>query len=99
MRRAIVRYKLKDGRTQENEDFVRQVYAELAQAAPAGLRYATFKAEDGVTFFHVVSMENGQNPLASLPAFKTFTANIAERCVEPPMTTELEEVGSYNFFA
>jgi len=100
MRRAIVRYRVRQDRVQENEDYVRKVYVELQRTGPAGLRYATFKAADSPTYFHIVSVEteNGNNPLPQTEAFKAFVANIAERCDEPPMTTELEEIGSYNFF-
>ncbi|HEX8942082.1 MAG TPA: hypothetical protein VF785_03025 [Gemmatimonadaceae bacterium] len=33
-----------------------------------------------------------------LSAFKAFTADIKERCEEPPVTAKLTEVGSYEFF-
>src|SRR5258708_39014049 len=101
MRRVIVRYKLKSDRSAENVDYVQKVYAELQSTSPAGLRYATFKAADSPTFFHIASVEteSGENPLNQSEAFKAFTANIRDRCEEPPVTTELDEIGSYNFFA
>ena len=100
MKRIIVRYKVKPDRVQENQEHVQKVFAELLRNGPAGLRYASFKASDSPTFFHIVSIEteNGENPLSQLEAFKAFTANIQERCEEPPVATELEEVGSYRFF-
>jgi len=33
-----------------------------------------------------------------LAAFKAFTAQIKDRCEEPPLPAELTEVGSYRFF-
>jgi hypothetical protein len=100
MRRVLVRYKVKADRVTENEALVRAVYEELGQARPAGFRYATLRGADGVSFFHLASMESedGKNPLAALAAFKAFSENIAERCDEPPQVTELSEVGSYRFF-
>ena len=50
MSKVMVRYKVKPERAQENERLIRAVYEELAQTTPAGLRYATFKLEDGVSF-------------------------------------------------
>jgi hypothetical protein len=79
---------------------VRAVYEELAAAQPDGLRYATFKLGDGVSFVHVASVEteDGQNPLSQVDAFRRFTADVADRCEEQPVTTELSEIGSYRLF-
>src|SRR5258707_11594974 len=100
MRRVIVRYKLKSDCIAENVDYVQKVYAELQSTSPAGLRYATFKATDSPTFFHIASVEteNGENPLNQIEAFKTFSADIRDQCEEPPVATAMEEIGSYNFF-
>ena len=68
MRQLMVRYKVKPELAQENERLVRAVYDELEHSAPAGLRYATFKLEDGVSFVHFASIETdvGHNPLRSM---------------------------------
>ncbi len=95
MRTTIVRYKLKPDRVAEHETLLRAVYAELAQARPPNLRYAAFKQADGVSFVHLSFSDAAQNPLDSIAAFKAFTANIRERCEEPPAPAQLEEVGNY----
>src|SRR4051794_38698506 len=99
-KRVIVRYRVKPEHVAENEELVRAVYAELAQKQPDGLRYATFKLEDGVSFVHVASIEteDGQTPLAKIDAFKAFAADAASRCDEAPVVTEMDEVGSFHFF-
>jgi hypothetical protein len=99
-RRVMVRYKVKPDRVAENEELVRAVYDELHRIQPAGLRYATFKLDDGVSFVHLASTEteDGRNRLSDLPAFKRFQENIGERCDEGPVATELREIGSYRFF-
>jgi hypothetical protein len=53
--------------------------------------------EDGVTFTHIAFTESGHTaPLPNLPAFQRFVSDIAERCEEPPQTTQLsEQVGAY----
>lgn len=96
----MVRYKVEAGRSDENERYIRAVFAQLEREQPAGLRYASFVLPDGVSFVHVASVEtpDGQNPLVALDAFKEFAAAIQERCEEPPVTTVLNEVGSYRFF-
>jgi hypothetical protein len=72
MRRVIVRYRVKPDRVAENEELVRAVYAELAGVQPEGLRYATVKLDDGVTFVHVAVHER-DNPLPGLASFRAFS--------------------------
>jgi hypothetical protein len=91
----MVRYKVKPDRVEENEQLVRAVYDELAATRPAGLRYATFRLEDGVSFVHVASVEGEHNPLADVEAFARFQADVRDRCDEPPVATQLHEVGAY----
>ena len=100
MRTVMVRYKLKTDRVAENEGYVRNVFEQLEREKPLGLRYATFKLDDGVTFVHIATQNSpdGTNRLTELSAFKAFTADIKERCEEPPVSTKLTEVGSYEFF-
>ncbi|HEY3725125.1 MAG TPA: hypothetical protein VGN59_17365 [Acidimicrobiia bacterium] len=99
MSRMMVRYKVKPDQVARNEELVRDVYAELAREQPDGLRYGTFRLDDGVSFVHVVSVEtaDGSNPLPSLPAFQRFVDAIADRLDEGPVTSDLTEIGSYRF--
>ena len=61
MRQVMVRYKVKPERVEENEELVRAVYDELGRTEPAGLRYATFKLDDGVSFVHLaVTRDRGR---------------------------------------
>ena len=73
MRRVMVRYKVKPERAAENEELVRAVYAELHETRPAGLRYATFKLDDGVSFVHLAeTTRTARVQLSQLAAFKRF---------------------------
>jgi hypothetical protein len=96
----MVRYKVKADRVAENEALVTKVFEQLQRERPSGLRYATFKLEDGVSFVHIVSQEapGGRNPLAELSAFKAFAAAVRDRCDGLPVVAELSEIGSYGFF-
>lgn len=100
MKRIMVRYKVKVGRAAENERYIKEVFEQLKRERPAGIRYASFKLEDGVSFVHIASSEaaDGHNPLPELAAFKAFLGGVKERCEEPPVAMELTEVGSYAFF-
>ena len=46
-----------------NEELVRDVYDELPRTRPGGLRYATFRLPDGVSFLHLAETEDRTNPL------------------------------------
>lgn len=100
MKRIMVTYKVKADQAQENQRLVEAVFAELAAKNPGGLRCASFKQEDGVSFVHVVSIEtaDGSNPLEQIDAFDAFTDPIGDRCDIPPQVMPLTDVGTYHFF-
>lgn len=97
MKRLMVRYKVKADRAGENEGLISKVFEQLKSEKLSGVRYASFKLDDGVSFVHIASIEttDGSNPLAELSAFKAFAAQIKDRCEEPPVAVDLTEVGSY----
>lgn len=100
MKRVMVQYKVKVDRADENVRFIEGVFAQLASERPEGLRYASFKLADGLSFVHLASIEttDGSNPLAALAAFRAFVSAIADRCEVPPSTAELHQVGAYRLF-
>ena len=100
MKRVMVRYKVKPDRAGENEALIRNVFDELLQDGPDGLRYASFKLDDGVSFVHIASIEtdDGSNPLSETAAFKDFQAEIKDRCEELPAAVALDTIGSYRVF-
>jgi hypothetical protein len=91
----VIRYRTKPESADENERLVRRVYAELAEQAPDGLRYATFRLDDGVSFLHVAVLENEVNPLSSSAAFAEFQSGIKDRCVEGPTPSDAIVIGDY----
>ena len=96
MKRMLVRYKTKPGRTDENERLVKAVFQELHAKSPEGVRYLALKLSDGA-FVHFVANEaqDGTNPIPGLDAFKAFQQGIKERCLEPPQSAEVTIVGNY----
>lgn len=100
MKHVIVRYKVKPERAAENEELVRAVYAELHETKSAGLHYATFQLDDGVSFVHLAAhdREDGASPLSEVQAFKRFQENINDRCEEGPIASSVREIGSYRLF-
>jgi hypothetical protein len=96
VKRVMVRYRVKPERASENVELVRAIYAELHETRPEGLRYATFKLDDGVSFVHLAEHdEDGPNQLARLASFKHFQEGISERCDEPPVVSEIGTIGAY----
>ena len=100
MKTIMVRYKTSAAHAGTNEALVRAVFEELRARAPAGLRYACHRLPDEGTFIHIATVETpDENPLTTLPSFKAFQSQLKERCVEPPVFTELWVVGSYGMGA
>jgi acyl dehydratase len=95
----VIRYRTKPEHADENERLVRAVFAELAEDAPEGLHYATFRLDDGVSFVHVAVTDGDENPLTSSPAFAAFQAGIGERCAEGPVPADARVIGNFRLLA
>jgi hypothetical protein len=97
MKQVMVRYTTRPDRAEENAQLIREVFESLRKTAPAGITYASYRLDDGVSFVHIASIDDpANNPLQSLAAFKAFTAGIKERCDVAPVTSVLHEVGRYS---
>jgi hypothetical protein len=92
---VVVRYRTRPEAADENARLIEGVFAALADIAPPGFRYTTYRLADRVSFVHVASVGEKDNPLATLPAFAEFQRDLAQRCVEQPMPSEATVVGSY----
>jgi hypothetical protein len=97
---TIVRYRTKPERAEENQALIEKVFGELGTDHPAGLRYASFRLADGVSFVHVASVEtdDGANPLTTTSAFPEFLREIGDRLDEGPSASDATVVGSYRFW-
>jgi hypothetical protein len=94
---VVVRYQTTAEAAEENQRLVEQVYAELAATEPEGLRYATFRLADGVSFVHVSILDAEENPLSKTAAFQEFQRELPQRLVEGPTPSAATIVGSYRF--
>jgi hypothetical protein len=97
---AVVRYQTKPERADENQVLIEEVFGALETSEPDGLRYATFRLADGVSFVHVASIEtdDGTNPLTATPAFTEFVRDISDRLEQGPFASDATTVGSYRFW-
>lgn len=92
----MVRYKTSEEMGDTNAALVRVVFEELRTRALGGIRYASYRLGDGVTFVHIATVATPEdNPLTALPSFKAFQSRLKDRCVESPVVTEVSVVGSY----
>lgn len=91
----VVRYRTNPQDADENERLIRDVFAGLAADSPDGLRYASFRLADGVSFVHVAVLDGDENPLSASAAFAKFQSGIGDRCAEGPAAADATVVGSY----
>jgi hypothetical protein len=95
----MVRATVKEESVADAEEAVRKMFAAVEQAQPKGVRYASCKLADGVTFVALVALDDGiENPLPAVPEWREFQENLEEWRAEPPTLEQLTVVGSYNIF-
>jgi hypothetical protein len=95
--KSVIRYKTKPESADENQRLIENVYAELADRNPGGMRYATLRLEDGVTFVHIfmTDSDDAPNTMGDIAAFAEFQRELANRCIEQPIAHAAIVVGSY----
>lgn len=96
----VVHYRPKADQADHNQQLVEDVFAELTAADPGGVKYATFRLEDG-SFIHIADVEADPNPLSQVAAFGKFQEGIGDRC-EPGHTPDAQPatlVGNYRLLS
>jgi hypothetical protein len=80
---TLVRYTVKPECAAENETLSRRVFDDLRAKSPEHVSYAVFR--NGRDFVHLfVNLRNEDSEaITELPAFKTYTKEIAARCETP----------------
>ena len=95
----MVRSTVKAAHVTDVEAAVKRVFAALQQAQPNGIRYASCRLSDGVTYVAVLELDDGvDNPLPALPEFRAFQENLKHWMAEPPISEQVTVIGSYRFF-
>jgi hypothetical protein len=90
----MIRYRTRPESIAENRQLIEAVFEELKAKSPPGVRYMVVALPDG-RFFHFVEAETAESPIPKLDAHRAFQAGIAERCAEPPQTSEAVVIGNY----
>jgi hypothetical protein len=94
MTRRLIRYQARPEQAAENQRLIENVFAELRDRRPEGVRYMVLRLADD-SFVHIVETEREENPLLALPAFKAFSTTARERQLEAPVVNEAMLVGDY----
>ncbi|HEY2638315.1 MAG TPA: hypothetical protein VGI66_00325 [Streptosporangiaceae bacterium] len=95
----MARSKIKPENVADAEAAIEKVFSAIEQAQPAGVRYASSKLADGITFIVLLELEDGvDNPLAALPAVVEFQENLKRWMAEPPTVEQMTVIGSYQLF-
>lgn len=92
----FIQYRVKPEKFEENQLLIEKVFRELAETAPADVRYLVFSLADG-TFCHLV--DDGSNVIQNLRAFAAFRDNGEERRLTPPQQNAASVVGTYRMIA
>jgi hypothetical protein len=97
---TTVRATLKEEHVAEAEAAVRRMFAAIEREGIEGIRYASVKLQDGVTFLAVLELEDGvDNPLHSLPEATEFYERLPEWYADPPEVGPGTVIGSYRLFS
>jgi hypothetical protein len=98
----MIRTQVRPDRVADVEAAVQKTFAAIDAAQPQGVRYASTKLADGVTFVVLLELAGevgpGDNPLNAIPEFAELQANLKEWLAGPPTAEPLQIVGSYRLF-
>ncbi|WCB94572.1 hypothetical protein DSM104299_03309 [Baekduia alba] len=75
------------------------LFAAIDRAQPQGIKYASLRLADGVTYLALLQIAEGvENPLPQLPEFGAFQQGLREWVAGPPAPGQATVVGSYGLF-
>jgi hypothetical protein len=97
---TTVRATLKEEHVAEAEAAVRRMFAAIEREGIEGIRYASVRLEDGVTFLALLELEDGvEYPLFGLPEAKEFYESLPGWYASPPEVGPGTVIGSYRLFS
>jgi hypothetical protein len=96
-RTVVVKYQVKEDAADANQHLVEQVFKQLNAEDPGGMRYATLRLADGVTFVHIALIEGDDDPLSRSSAFRQFQEGLGDRVTDGPGRSAATLVGAYRF--
>jgi hypothetical protein len=95
----MIRAKVKPEHVSDIESAVKTMFAALEVHQPKGVKYASSRASDGVSFIIFLALENpAENPLPAIPEFRAFQESLKAWLAEPSIPEPLTVIGTYNLF-
>ncbi|MEV0154482.1 hypothetical protein AB0H57_12180 [Micromonospora sp. NPDC050686] len=94
METILIRYRVRPDRLDEHLSLLGEVHEELVRLRPAGFRYLTLRLDDGRSFVDVAMGSELPGPLAALESFRSYRADLVERCEQRDVAT-FTVLGSY----
>ena len=83
----MIRAKIKAGKAADLEKAAQEMFTAIEAAQPQGVRYASCKLPDGVTYVILQGLDDDENnPLGAVPAFRNFQENLNTWIAGPPAT-------------
>lgn len=102
MKAVYVRYQVDPSFADANAENIRKVMEELRSTGSDGVRYQSFREDDGVTFVHFGTYRDqaALDAFTASPSFQAFQSALkASKPVQPPQARWLDMVGSsYDVF-
>ncbi|MFF2999626.1 hypothetical protein ACFVTC_34555 [Streptomyces sp. NPDC057950] len=92
----MVRATVKPECVDELEAALRKMFTAIEGARPKGVRYASYRLPDGVTYLAELEIADGiENPLPGIREFREFQAALGDWLAAPPVAERLEVRGAY----
>lgn len=93
----MIRAIAKPEHTDDIDEAVRRMFVAVEEAQLNGIRYASYRLADGVTYVAELELADGiENPLPAIPEFRAFQAGLGQWLAEPPAVEQYEVLGSYS---
>jgi quinol monooxygenase YgiN len=91
-----ITYRIKADSQEQHEQLLSDLFAELDQTQPGGLRYEVYRLDDGLSYLHFVFLDKqAHGPLQRPQALKAFHAGLRDRCEGEQERRELTPVGAF----
>ena len=94
MPNVLIRYRVRPEAVERHLELLAAVFDELAVRRPAEVRWTSFRLDDGRSFVDLVATD-APGRFSRLESWAAYRGTLDERCDEPPVVTELHEVGRY----
>ena len=96
----MVRFSTTEANVADVESGIATMMAGIAEARPAGTRYAACRLSDGRTYLLILELADGvENPLPAIPAARAFQQALRGWAIEPPTPAPVTVLGTHGLFA